>query len=110
VHVVSILISAASSPQGDVPVVATFNILNGAVAIPTASFVHIFGLTPAEAKVAAYCRMGLRVNEIAAQLKVSRETVRTELAHIFAKTGVSSQTELAALLGPLMISGGTIWG
>ncbi len=90
--------------------VAIFNRIGCASAIPGAALAHIFGLTPAEVKVAVLCRMGLRVNEIAVRLKLSKETVRSELAHIFAKAGVSSQTELASLLGRIMVSEDTCWG
>jgi PAS domain S-box-containing protein len=63
---------------------------------------QVFGLTTAEAKVAAFLARGARVSEIAFQLDVSRETIRTELSHIFSKTGSSGQIELVTLLAPFI--------
>jgi PAS domain S-box-containing protein len=63
---------------------------------------QVFEFTTAEAKVAACLARGVRVTEIASQLNVSRETIRTELSHIFSKTGLSSQIELVTLLAPFV--------
>jgi PAS domain S-box-containing protein len=63
---------------------------------------EVFELTTAEAKVAASLARGVRVTEIASQLNVSRETIRTELSHIYSKIGLSSQIELVALLAPFV--------
>lgn len=60
-----------------------------------------FGLTPAEARVAAQLATGLPISEIAERLGVSRETVRTHVKRAFEKTGCRRQTELAALLTAL---------
>jgi PAS domain S-box-containing protein len=64
----------------------------------------IFGLTPAEAKIAAYIGSGMRVGEVASYLSLSKETVRTELAHSFGKIGISSQAQLAAVVSNLFAS------
>ena len=60
-----------------------------------------FGLTAAEARVAALVGGGLSGPQSAAALGVSPETVKTHLARCFAKTGVHSQAELARLLAAL---------
>lgn len=52
-------------------------------------------LTESERRVAALVADGLSNPEIAEQLVVSRETVKTHLANIFAKLGVTSRRELA---------------
>jgi DNA-binding CsgD family transcriptional regulator len=57
-----------------------------------------FGLTPAEADVAADLLRGLSVGEIAVGRKRSVATVRTHLASVLAKTGTARQTELLRLL------------
>lgn len=59
----------------------------------------LFDLTPAEAAVAQGIGLGRTVEEIAAAQGAARETVRTHLRHIFAKTGVHRQAELVHLLG-----------
>jgi predicted ATPase/DNA-binding CsgD family transcriptional regulator len=56
------------------------------------------GLTPMERQVADLVAEGLRNTEIAARLFVAPSTVKTHLAHAFAKLGVSSRAELAALV------------
>jgi DNA-binding CsgD family transcriptional regulator len=57
-----------------------------------------FSLTPAEAKVAALVASGISPDAIAAQLNVSRETVRNQIKTAFSKTGTHRQSELAALI------------
>ena len=77
----------------------------GAVELPSVdSLRDAFGLTLAEAKVAAHCAAGFRVRQTAERLGRSKETVRTQLARVFEKTGVSSQIQLAALLATQFVS------
>ncbi|MFC5263648.1 LuxR C-terminal-related transcriptional regulator [Kribbella qitaiheensis] len=54
-------------------------------------------LTPTERDVVAAAVEGLNNPEIGARLFMSRGTVKTHLAHIYAKLGVANRTELAAL-------------
>ncbi len=58
----------------------------------------LFGLTPAEARVAQSSMRGLSDSAIAASLNVSIGTVRTHQQHILAKTETRSKAELAHLL------------
>jgi DNA-binding CsgD family transcriptional regulator len=57
-----------------------------------------FGLTPAEGLVAQALAGGRKPRQVAAELKLSHETVRVHLKTIFAKTGVGHQAELAIVL------------
>jgi DNA-binding CsgD family transcriptional regulator len=57
-----------------------------------------FGLTIAEAKLAAKLALGSGIENAAASLGVSRETARTQLKAVFAKTNTRRQAELAALV------------
>ncbi|MFI9596531.1 response regulator transcription factor [Nonomuraea sp. NPDC052265] len=52
-------------------------------------------MTPAERSVAGLAAEGLSNPEIAARLFVSRGTVKTDLAHVYAKLQVANRTELA---------------
>jgi DNA-binding CsgD family transcriptional regulator len=54
-------------------------------------------LTDAERRVAVLVAEGLNNREVAERLYLSRYTVETHLKHVFAKLGVSSRAELAAL-------------
>lgn len=58
----------------------------------------LFDLTASEARVARAISEGRSVDEVAAALGFSRETVRFYLKGVFAKTGVSRQVDLVALL------------
>jgi DNA-binding CsgD family transcriptional regulator len=58
----------------------------------------LFDLTPAEARVARGISEAQTVDTVADALGVSRETVRTQLKAVLAKTGVAKQTELVNLL------------
>jgi DNA-binding CsgD family transcriptional regulator len=54
-------------------------------------------LTPTEAKVANLVTQGLTNPQIGERMFISRETVKTHLAHVFTKLGVNNRAELAAL-------------
>lgn len=58
----------------------------------------LFDLTAAEARVASGVAEGLTPDQIAHRDGTSRETVRYQLKTVFAKTGVSRQSQLTALL------------
>lgn len=52
------------------------------------------GLTPREREVAALAARGLRNREIGARLFISPRTVKTHLAHIFARLGITRRAQL----------------
>ncbi len=58
----------------------------------------VFGLTPAEARVALALFGGATPREAATQLGISANTVRVHLSHIFEKTGANRQSALVKLL------------
>ncbi len=69
-------------------------------AVPSAEVLRVlFDLTPAEARVARGIAQAKTVETVALENGVSRETVRTQLAAVLAKTGMTRQAELVALLG-----------
>lgn len=70
----------------------------GGPALSEAAFGKLYGLTEAEARVAALIGSGHSTPQAAALLAVSAATVRTHLSHCFDKTGVRSQVELARLI------------
>jgi DNA-binding CsgD family transcriptional regulator len=59
---------------------------------------RLFGLTPTEALLATLLSNGLTLTEAAAKLEVTENTVRSYAKKIFAKVGVSRQTELVRLI------------
>jgi len=61
----------------------------------------LFGLTQAEARLAVALAAGTALDECANALEISRETARTQLKRVFAKTGTQRQAELVALLAQL---------
>lgn len=66
---------------------------------PLTEMLHgLFDLTPAEAKVARGLAAGLSVEEISVRGAISRETVRTQLKGVMAKTATSRQADLVRLL------------
>lgn len=68
--------------------------------------VTLFGLTPAEARVACEVGKGHDPKDIADTLKIHASTVRTHLHHVFAKTDTRRQAELMRLLAQLAIMRG----
>jgi PAS domain S-box-containing protein len=72
--------------------------------VPLTNLVErLFGLTPAEARVAALIGSGLSPRQAAEKLGISEGNVRTTLKHVFTKVGVSRQSELAVLLTKLAL-------
>lgn len=70
-----------------------------APAAPLTELLHgLFDLSASEARVARSLVGGMTVTQIAAQLGSARETVRTQLKSVMAKTGTSRQAELVGLL------------
>lgn len=65
----------------------------------------LFGLTRAEARLAEAIANGVSVKAHAAARRLSEHTVRTQLRSIFEKTGTQRQSQLAALIAPLMLTG-----
>jgi DNA-binding CsgD family transcriptional regulator len=60
--------------------------------------VRLFRLTPAEARLAAGIATGASLNEVADSLGIGRETARTQLRSVFAKTGTTRQAELVRII------------
>ena len=65
---------------------------------PVQAIIKLFGFTPTEATLAILLAKGLTLDESADTLHVSRNTVRTHLRALFAKTGVSRQSMLIRLI------------
>jgi DNA-binding CsgD family transcriptional regulator len=63
----------------------------------------VFGLTPAEARLASLLASGISLAVAARQLGVARETVRNQLKAIFAKTETHRQPQLVALLSRMTL-------
>jgi DNA-binding CsgD family transcriptional regulator len=59
---------------------------------------RLFGLTPAEARLAAALASGRTLKEAAASANITVKTCRTYLERIFSKTRTHQQSELVALL------------
>jgi DNA-binding CsgD family transcriptional regulator len=68
---------------------------------PPALLREAFGLTKAEATVAARAAVGEGVPGLAASLAISEGTARLHLHRVFEKTGARRQAELAAVLARL---------
>lgn len=58
----------------------------------------LFGLTPAEARLAMALAAGRSLAEIGAELRVSENTLRTQIASVLRKTDTASQRELVRIL------------
>ena len=60
-----------------------------------------YDLTPAEIRLLEQLTRNATLADAAKALRISQETARTHLAHIFSKTGVTRQAELLALVDRL---------
>jgi DNA-binding CsgD family transcriptional regulator/PAS domain-containing protein len=88
---------AALFPSGPSVVVCVTD-LDATVTVPERQLRDLFGLTPAEARVALALSEGLDPAMAARHLGVALPTVRSHLAHIFEKTGVGGQVALTTLM------------
>lgn len=88
---------------GDVPVAIFFFDAHEGTPPPdvTTRFRQSHGCTETEARVAVLYADGATSTQIAEQLKVSRETIKTHLKRVFDKTKVKNKTELAKLMQKL---------
>jgi DNA-binding CsgD family transcriptional regulator len=69
---------------------------------PDAALIRsLFDLTPREARVARGIAQGLSIEDIARRCGVERETIRSQVKAVFAKTGTHRQSEVASLLAGL---------
>jgi DNA-binding CsgD family transcriptional regulator len=66
-----------------------------------AMLMEFFGMTPAEARLAATVAEGVSLEEAAARLGIARETARAQIKSVFAKTDTRRQGELAARLAAM---------
>ena len=60
-----------------------------------------YGMTQAEVRVAISVASGLSIPETAGQLGLSRNTVKTHLAKVFALSGTNWQVDLARLIASI---------
>lgn len=60
--------------------------------------IRLYGLTPAEARLACALSRGHELAELGAEWNISRETLRTHLKRVLGKTGTTRQSELVRLL------------
>jgi len=72
--------------------------LEGGVSLSEHWLRELFGLTPAESRVALCLFEGREPREAAQRLGLGLPTVRTHLAHIFEKTGTTGQVALTSLM------------
>ena len=70
--------------------------------LPAADIISaLYDLTPAEARVARSIAQGYSPAEVARQLNLSSETIRSQLKRVFAKTSTKRQSELSLLISRL---------
>jgi DNA-binding CsgD family transcriptional regulator/PAS domain-containing protein len=65
---------------------------------PEVVLMRLYGLTPAEAKVAALIVRGMSARQAAEGLAISYNTVKSHLKRVFAKTGTNGQGDLIRLI------------
>jgi DNA-binding CsgD family transcriptional regulator len=72
--------------------------LEAGVSLPEQNLRDLFGLTPAETRLALVMFEGLAPREAAERFGVSPHTVHAQLARIFEKTGANRQADLVRLM------------
>lgn len=64
---------------------------------------HLYGFTPAEARLTQLLLHGQSPSDAACALRVSVATVRTQLSAVLKKTGAQRQSDLVRRLSPLLV-------
>lgn len=72
--------------------------LEAGVSLPVQKLSNLFGLTPAEGRVAHALFEGATPRETAARFGVSPHTIHVQIARLFEKTGTNRQAELIGLM------------
>ena len=88
---------AALFPSGPAVMVCATD-LEANVSLPEQQLRELFGLTPAEGRVALALLEGLEPAQAARRLGLGLPTVRTHLAHVFDKTETTGQVALTSLM------------
>jgi DNA-binding CsgD family transcriptional regulator len=92
---------AAKTPFARARALLTFTLLSSKLEPSPSVLAAVFGLTPAEARLASIIATGANPQQAADRLGVSRETARNQLKAVFARTSTHRQSELVALLSNL---------
>jgi len=101
-HGLLVLVCSLGSPSGaieeEVSVVVMLSAPDQRTPLPRSVLASLFGLTPAETRIALALLKGLRCEEIAEQMVISPTTVAFHLRNLFQKTDTRRQADLIALL------------
>jgi DNA-binding CsgD family transcriptional regulator len=92
---------AARTPFLGARVLLTLTSLEAQPWLKAATLNRVFGLTPAEARLASIIAQGRSPEQAAEALGISRATARNQIKAIFGKTDTHRQSELVALLSLL---------
>jgi DNA-binding CsgD family transcriptional regulator/tetratricopeptide (TPR) repeat protein len=87
-----------SPTRGACSVLVCVTDLEADITPPIAQMRELYGLTPAEARLALALFEGLTPTDAAKHLGISRNTVQAQLARIFDKTGAARQSGLMRLM------------
>jgi DNA-binding CsgD family transcriptional regulator len=93
--------AAARTPFLGARAIVTFTELTPSRGPTAAVLMETFGMTPAEAKLAAIVAEGASLEEAADRLGIARETARAQIKSVFGKTDTRRQAELAARLAAI---------
>lgn len=98
-QIAHVLPLAAQHTESGHAAAAVFVQAVGALApLPGELLVRLYGLTPAETRLAALLARDHALEEAAAALGIAVSTARTHLSRVFAKTGTARQAELVRLI------------
>jgi DNA-binding CsgD family transcriptional regulator len=93
---------AARSPFVGASALLVFSDLHSEAGLCVNLLSQVFGLSPAEARLAAALADGLSPEQAARKLGIAKATVRSQLKGVFSKTETHRQSELVAVLSRLI--------
>ena len=88
---------------GDLPMAILIVSAPGECRVSQGELAELYGLSPAESRIALALAQGKRLTELADQFGVQISTLRTQLSSILAKCGVERQSELVRLISSIPV-------
>ena len=90
--------NAFASPQGEPGAIVFISEPDRRVAIDPSALANLYGITPAEARLAEMLCAGETISGASVQIGISETTAKTQLASLFQKTSTNRQADLVRLL------------
>lgn len=102
-YVVRVAPAAGGRPGDGLPMAVLMISTPGEARVSQGELADLYGLTPAESRIALALARGRRLTELAGEFDVKITTLRTQLSSILTKCGVERQSDLVRLISNIPV-------